>query len=219
VVSLKAFVVIPALNEEKTIGRVVHQVRKAADRVIVIDDCSSDTTAATASRAGAVVFSNKKNLGYSRTVSKAVEKAVSLGAEVVITMDADAQHSVSDIPLFLKKLRKEKCALVVGKRPYAGRIFEKLFSLYFRKFGIDDPLCGMKAYTASCFKEIGFLDRIGTIGTQFLVTASKRGFSVCNLPVRLLKRSDKPRFGGRIFANLKTFSSLIRIIIFDFFGY
>lgn len=216
---MKTFVALPVLNEEKTIGKIVKQAAKVVDCIVVINDCSSDSTALVASNAGAIVFSNKTRQGYSKTVSIAVEKAVSLGADVVITMDADAQHSTSDIPLFLKKLIKENCAIVVGKRPYAARIGEKFFSLYFRKFGIDDPLCGMKAYKVLYFKKIGFLDKIGSIGTQFLVIACKKNFKVCNMPIRLSKRFDKSRFGGRIYANFKTFSSLIRLIIFDFFGY
>jgi len=54
----KTVVVIPALNEEKTIGNVVESARKFAETVIIVDDGSSDETAEIASKAGAIVVRN-----------------------------------------------------------------------------------------------------------------------------------------------------------------
>ncbi len=92
-------VVIPALNEAATIGRVVDGVRTAleAPQVIVVDDGSTDATAARAAELGADVLQLPFNLGVGGAVRTGLVRAVRSGAERVVIMDADDQHDAADV--------------------------------------------------------------------------------------------------------------------------
>ena len=90
-------IVIPALNEEKTIEFVVTGASQFAD-VLVVDDGSSDDTGALAKSAGAHVASNGTPRGYEAAISTGLAIALSRGYQFVITMDADGQHSCDDLP-------------------------------------------------------------------------------------------------------------------------
>src|SRR5512137_456593 len=84
--------VIPAFNEEKTVGEVVEGARKHAAEVIVIDDGSEDTTSEKAILAGARVIRIPKNSGKAHALSIGLTTAALNGSSVVVCLDADGQH-------------------------------------------------------------------------------------------------------------------------------
>lgn len=207
----KTIAVIPALNEEKTLKKLLPEVKKYVDEIILIDDFSKDNTSKIA-RKYARVIKNEKNMGYDACLDKGFKLADKLGAKIIITLDADGQHLPEDIPKFLSPILNENSDLVVGKRPYKARFMEYLFSKYAsKKIGISDPLCGMKSYNSKIYKDIGFFDNITSIGTQLLFLSSKKGYKIKEVPIHLKKRVDHSRFGNQIKGNLKLFKALIRL--------
>ena len=92
-------VVIPAYNEEKTIGKLVLEIKKICD-VLVVDDCSKDGTREASFKNGAIVHSNKKNKGYSYSINFGIKKAQLLKYKYAITLDADGQHDPKYISIF-----------------------------------------------------------------------------------------------------------------------
>lgn len=94
---VKTFVVIPAFNEEKVIQAVISEIKKADyNDIIVIDDGSSDETFSKANGAGVIVLKHLINRGKGAAVKTGIEAAKILGADIVVTMDADGQHNPSD---------------------------------------------------------------------------------------------------------------------------
>jgi len=209
----KTVVVIPALNEEKTIGNVVESARKFAETVIIVDDGSSDETAEIASKAGAIVVRNEKNLGYDASIEKGFEKAVKEDNLVIITMDADGQHFAEDIPKFTTPIFEGKADIVMGIRDTVPRFSEKIFRIYFSRFGIRDPLCGFKAYKANVFIQEEFFDSLNLIGTELVLISALKGRKIMQVKIKTRKRSDKPRFGSSVKANLKILYVLMKIIV------
>ena len=140
---MKAAIVIPAFNEADSIGDVVAAV-SAYGTPIVVDDGSSDDTGLLASKAGAVVVRQEVNDGYDAALSRGFDKADEIGADVVVTTDADGQLDTAAIPRALEKLAKVD--LVLGVRDTgAARYSEALFNLYSRaRFGVPDILCGFQ---------------------------------------------------------------------------
>ncbi len=88
--------ILPAYNEEVSIGSAVLHTRKYVDRVLVIDDGSTDRTAEVAELAGAEVIKHPANQGKGAAQRIGFEAAS--GADIIITMDSDSQHDPAEIP-------------------------------------------------------------------------------------------------------------------------
>ena len=110
-------VVIPAYNEETTVGSVIHGVRQhvPSARVLVIDDGSTDNTAGAAREAGADVISHPLNKGNGASIKTAL-RAIQDG--VVAVIDGDGQHNPEELPSLLERL--DRFDLVVGVRSFAN---------------------------------------------------------------------------------------------------
>jgi len=214
-VSKTVTVVVPAYNEAGTIGGVVSGLCAVADEVVVVDDGSDDDTAAIAREHGATVITRRENRGYDETLSEGVAHAAGAGADIVVTFDADGQHSAADVQRVVAPIRDGTASIVVGHRPEPARVAERLFAAYARRrLGIDDPLSGFKAYDASVYEEVGYFDRCSSIGTHLMVAAAKRGHAIDQVDIDIDERDDEPRF-GHLRANWSMFVALCRIVSFD----
>ncbi len=209
----KVIAVIPALNEEKTISKVIRGVKKYVDEIILVDDSSTDRTAIIAQKEGAIVFSHKKNKGYDKSIDNGFALAAKRGATIILTFDGDGQHNPEDIPKIIEPILNGDADVVVGKRPHYARIAEYLFAFVAKiRANIDDPLCGLKAYQINVYKDIGYFDRISSIGTQLIFNAKRRGYRVVQKNITLNERGDVPRFGRRVKANWKIFKAIVKMI-------
>lgn len=200
-------VVIPALNEAGTIAGVILQVSQYAT-TIVIDDGSQDETANIARKCGAIVHSHHINLGYDAALNSGFKLADEFGCEFVITLDADGQHNPQLIPDFIEIL-ESGADLVVGHRDKVQRFAEHIFSQAANLlWKIKDPLCGLKAYRITLYRELGHFDSYGSIGTELTIYAARHGKYIKNLPLISRVRQDQPRFGRAWYANMKIFRAL-----------
>jgi len=108
--------VIPAYNEQIALGSVVLQARQYVDRVIVVDDGSTDKTADVARMAGAEVIQLEENTGKAYALLLGLKKARELGCKAVVMLDADGQHHTRDIPRIAAWAMKGDADLVIGSR-------------------------------------------------------------------------------------------------------
>ena len=122
-------IIIPAKNEAKTIGRVIKQAIKYGS-VIVIDDASQDNTYEVSKTHGAKVIRNEQNLFYDESLNRDLNLQKKF--KFLITIDADGQHDLKMIPVFLKNLKKG-FDLILGKRKKLPRISENIISQVYKK--------------------------------------------------------------------------------------
>ena len=164
---MSVFVVIPAHNEESTVAEVVKKARKNSDRVIVVDDFSSDKTAAKAKQAGALVISHKENRGLGSSLRTGFAKALEMSKkenDIVICLDADGQHNPGDIPKFIAKIR-EGYDFVLGKRdlskyPLKKRIGGRGLTFGVRVLGgpkLADTESGFRAFRAGPMRKMNLI--------------------------------------------------------------
>ena len=206
-------VVIPALNEQETIAHVVDSTRNFVKHVIVVDDGSVDTTSDVARAHEADVVHHKINQGYDKSIESGFRRALELGAQIIVTFDADGQHLAENIPMMIEPIIADQADIVVGCRPYRARVSEHCFALIAKiKSGIDDPLCGLKAYRAEVFKSVGYFDRCSSIGTELMFTAHRRGYRIAQRNINLKRRKDTPRFGRALTANYKIVKAIIKTL-------
>lgn len=99
--------ILPAFNENISIGSVILRTRPLVDRMIVVDDGSSDATAEIASALGAYVIRHKKNSGYGAALRTCFETARALDADKMVIIGPDGQHNDAEIPELLDGLQEE----------------------------------------------------------------------------------------------------------------
>ena len=201
-------IVIPAFNESATIESVVTAAGMYG-LPIVVDDGSVDNTSELAMRSGAVVVSHSKNYGYDFALNSGFKKAAESGPEIFITIDADGQHDPSLIQKFIDMI-DAGADIVIGVRNQRQRFSEHLFAWYTSfRFGIKDPLCGMKVYRKVVYESLGHFDSYGSIGTELMTFAAKNHFKISQVPIKVREREGQPRFGQMLAGNYKIMRAML----------
>jgi len=119
---LRRVAIVPALNEEHTVSRVIDELR-AFDPgidVVVIDDGSADRTAAVAAAKGAYVLRLPFNLGIGGAVQTGFKFAFEHGYDIAVRLDGDGQHDASQLVHILQPVLRGEADIVVGSRFAAG---------------------------------------------------------------------------------------------------
>jgi glycosyltransferase involved in cell wall biosynthesis len=147
-------VVMPCLNEEGTIGELVQGARQFLPKVIVVDDGSTDGTAARAADAGAQVISNKETLGKGAALKLGFSALAAQNFAFALMMDGDGQHRPEDIPAFLQCAEHTGADLIVGNRmpnahaiPYVRRWVNRWLSARISQRAgqaLPDTQCGFR---------------------------------------------------------------------------
>lgn len=155
-------VLIPALDEEGRVGDVVRGIRRLHPDaiVVVVDDGSSDGTAAEARCAGAEVISHAYRMGYGAALQTGYKYALRQGVGRVVQMDGDGQHPPGEIRRLLERLDRGDLDLVIGSRflgrgayrmPPVRRLGSRLFSAMTSNIlrrRVTDPTSGFQALNA-----------------------------------------------------------------------
>lgn len=189
-------IVIPAYNEETSIASMVGRIC-AYGTVIVVSDASSDATDERALAAGALVVRHPTNRGYDAALRTGFAKACDLGLAYVISCDADGQHDPRVVPRFFKAL-DAGCWVATGVRDQRPRLAESLFAMFTAwRWGIRDPMCGMKAYRTEIFKAMGHCGSYASVGSEALLFAARQRLPIAQLPIPIHQRDHGvSRFGA-----------------------
>lgn len=199
--------VIPALNAERTIGSVVTQVLSALGTplVVVVDDGSTDRTGAVAREAGARVMTLGRNRGKGAALRAGFDAALTAGASVVVTLDADGQHDPAAAPALVGAVL-EGADVAVGTRrrlgtamPWHRRMTNALSSLAVSVCAgrrMVDVQSGYRAIRASVLRTIAPLGDRYEYETDFLIQTARSGFSIAWVPVPTLYSGSPSHFRG-----------------------
>ena len=181
--------VIPAFNEEKTVEDVVRRALHHVNEVVVVDDASTDNTAAIAAKAGATVIRNQQNMGVLATVLNGLRRAK---GEILVTLDADGQHDPVDIPRLVEPIVEDRADLVLGSRPSLPHFSERLITTLTRlRVKCTDASTGFRAIRKS-IAEVIELHSSCLCGT-FILEADRLGARVAEVPITIRDRRE----GGR----------------------
>jgi len=192
--------VIPALNEADAIGGVVSRLREAAAwrEIIVVDDGSSDETAARASAAGACVARHPYNKGNGAAVKTGIRRAQ---GEFVLIIDADGQHPPEDARRIAARLGEYD--LVVGARSAttqatsarrAGNALLNRLATYLTSRPIADLTSGFRGARTECLREfIHLLPNGFSTPTTTTLAFVKAGYNVAFEPIDARPRSGQSK--------------------------
>ena len=193
--------IIPAFNEELTISMVVHLTAKYVDRVIVVDDGSSDRTAEVAELAGAEVIRIDKNRGKANALITGIQKAKELGYTIIVMLDADGQHNPDEIPAVVYPVQYNAADMVIGSRylksstitPIYRRIGQKTIDFATNIGGgvkISDTQSGFRALQSSKFDSVSFKSKGYNIESDMIHFFKERHLRIMEIPITV--RYDVP---------------------------
>jgi glycosyltransferase involved in cell wall biosynthesis len=192
----RAVAVIPVYNEAPTVRGVVERTLAQLAQVIVVDDGSTDGTAAALEGLPVTMLRNPRNLGKAASLWRGIALALADDAEVVITLDGDGQHRPEDIPRLLAEHRLDPEALVVGARLHdaggipADRYYANRFANFWIAWAagqrVEDSQSGFRAYPAPLLRALPA--RLGRAASfvfesEVLIEAGRRGARLAWVPV------------------------------------
>jgi glycosyltransferase involved in cell wall biosynthesis len=190
---------IPAYNEARYIGSIVLQAKQHVDEVIVIDDGSTDNTARIAELAGAIVVRHDGNKGYGAAIQSILAEARRRNPDVLVLLDADAQHDPDEIPILIKPI-SEGFDVVIGSReaqkdktPRYRRIGKQVIFRSTRlasKTNISDSECGFRAFSQKAMSELDLKANGMAVSSETIVRAAEKNLKLTEVPVSNIYTKD-----------------------------
>jgi len=212
--SARVVIVIAAYNEAQSISDVVRELRTQYSHVVVVDDGSSDTTAALALDAGACVLKHLINRGQGAALQTGITYALDQGADLIVTFDADGQHDMADIARLLEPIVQGRAHIALGSRflgrrenmPLTRRFVLFLGVLFTRVMAharLTDTHNGLRAFSRYAAQHIDLqLDRMAH-ASELVDQVVGSGLPYVEVPVRIRYTEYSLRKGQRSSAALR----------------
>lgn len=190
---MKVCCIIPAYQEARAIDRVVTLTQKYCDRVVVVDDGSTDGTGRIAQQNGAALLTHPSNRGKGAALRTGFKYALEHHFEIIITLDGDLQHNPNSIPRFLKKI-SEDYDIVIGSRyhtqseemPFLRKLSNLITTRALRvlfKIPVTDSQSGYRAFRREVIARIPVRDDGFAAETEILIDAQRAGFRIGEVPI------------------------------------
>ena len=196
---MKICALIPAYNEEETVGMIIKETKKYIDAVFVINNGSTDRTAAVASEHGAIVINYDAKRGYGAAQYAGQQHVIAQGYDYILQLDADGQHDPNYIPQFLKIVHEDDFDLIIGSR---FRSANRIYVSFMRKMGIiffstvisilgttrlTDVTSGFKVYKASSLTKLTKPSDINPAIEQ-IMEITKKGMKIKEISIVMPNR-------------------------------
>lgn len=219
--SLNVCVIIPTYNNAATLAGVISDVAAYTNRIIVVNDGSTDNTDAIVKTFPFVQYiSYSKNVGKGWALRKAFKYAAEKGYEHGITIDSDGQHFAKDLPVFIEKLEQEPAAIIIGARnmgqasvPGKSSFGHKFSNFWFKvETGVNSPdtQSGYRSYPLQLLKGTRYLTRKYEFEIEVLVKASWKGVKIDSVPVSVYYAPKETRV-----SHFRPFKDFTRISILN----
>ena len=217
----KIYIVIPAYNEENSISGVIKDLKEYKyHKIIIVDDGSTDNTLKVARQTGVIVIKHPINLGQGAALRTGMDLALELGADIIVTFDADGQHLAKDINKLIKPVTSNEVDIALGSRfmdnssntPWLKKVLLKIgVILVFLMYGImlTDTHNGLKAMSRLAAQKISIESRGMEHASEIIgkIKVNKIKFKEIPVTIRYSKYSIKK--GQRISNSLNIFIKML----------
>jgi glycosyltransferase involved in cell wall biosynthesis len=231
---VKLLIAVPALDEEQSIARVLGSLPTRLDGVssidlLVVDDGSRDRTAEVAEEAGALVVRHPANRGVGKAFHTAVNHALQLGIDVLVTIDADGQFDPAQIPDLIRPIVEGKADLVTGcrficqNRPenmplvkYWGNLVVARMLRFVAGVDLADVSCGFRAYGREALLNLNLFGKF-TYTQETILDLSFKELRIAEVPVNVTYfPGRKSRVAGSILKYALNSGKIITRTVRDF---
>lgn len=225
----KLVVIIPALDEARTIADVIKKIPTRYNginetEIIVVDDGSTDATAQLARAAGATVVSHQQNLGVGAAFHTGLSAALAAGADIIVNIDADGQFNPADIPTLIVPIQEGKAGFVTTTRfrkkefmpamPKVKRWGNKMMTRLINMLTgnrFTDVSCGFRAYSRNTALKLTLFGKFTYTQETFIDLAFKK-VAMKEIPLRV--RGEREFGHSRVASNLWRYAIKSATIIF-----
>lgn len=191
----KVCIVVPAYNEERVLQSVLKSIKNQGFRnIIVVDDGSTDRTYEIAKKSGVVVLRNVINRGLGCSLSIGITAALKLGADIIVTCDADGQHNPRDIKRLIAPILKKQADVVIGSRvfkredtPIMRIVVNKISNLVtYLLFGIycTDTQSGFRAFSREAAGKINIQTSRMEVSSEIIFEVRKNNLRLKEIPIK-----------------------------------
>lgn len=189
---------IPAYNEANSLGPIIEASKGYVAEVVVVDDGSTDNTAAIAAAAGAIVIRNGRNIGKGAALKRGLSECLKYQPSIVVTLDGDGQHNPNEIPNLLKPIVEGQADIVIGSRfkehsikeiPFVrglGLSFIDKINRSLIRSCVKDSQSGFRAYSADVLRIVMQYSSNGYgAETEQLAAAEFYGYRIAEVPIHV----------------------------------
>lgn len=194
-------ILIPAYNEERLIGKFLSSIDFPRENIIVVDDGSSDNTSSVSESKGVNTIRHNINKGKGEAHRTGFDYAMKKGAEWVITMDADGQHSSEDIPLFTRAIDRKNWDIIIGERIISTRTmpFLRFLTNSATSFVVSllcgkrvrDSQSGFRAVRVRLLSSLSLSTRNFQTESEIIIKAGRKGFKIGAVPIKTIYNDSK----------------------------
>lgn len=227
---MKLVIQIPCYNEEASLPTTLRDLPEKIEgideiQILVIDDGSTDRTIEAAKENGVSEFVIlPRNAGLARAFSKGIEKALALGADIIVNTDADNQYCASDIEKLVEPIIKARADITIGARPIENikefslpkKILQKAGSCVMRLVSsadVADAPSGFRAFSREAAMQINVFDNY-TYTMETIIQAQAKGFKILSVPVRVNPELRKSKLVSNIFNYvIRSIFTMLRMFI------
>ena len=189
-------VCIPAYNEEKLIRNTVQKCLKYAEKIIVCDDGSVDSTSEEAKKGGATIIRHEKNMGKGAALKTLFKSARDANADVMVTIDGDGQFLPEEIEKMMKPILEDKADVVIGYRfdnstempayrKIGNKFLDKITNIA-SELSFRDTQSGFRAYSKKAIKVIHFVNDGFSADSEILIDASRKNLRISEEKVTVI---------------------------------